>query len=108
MRNIRDIVPAIVSEAADRNNHIVVAYSGPRSHPIGLAAPIKLAAEAPLATQPQASPAHNVRARVWVGNSKDDSPSIAWTGLNTAPPRRHKSFSHFIYKRGGHRVAIFK
>lgn len=51
--------------------------------------------------------AHRVRARVWVGNSKDDAPSISWTLLNIKAVKRRR-FSHYIYKKGGQRVVVYK
>lgn len=53
------------------------------------------------------APAHGIRARVWVGNSKDDAPSVAWTNLNIKTPRRTRRFSHFIYK-GLVRIPIWR
>jgi len=108
MRSLRDIVPSIVVETcAGHTPPKLGSLSSNRSHPQGRPIPVKLASAATTDTQLTSAPAHAVRARVWVGNSKDDAPSVSWTLLNVKrrPSRR---FSHFIYKQGGARVPIFR
>jgi len=117
LKNLRDIVPHYVVEASA--NKAKCNYSGLRSHPTGLAAPVKLAdafeARADAKTTVQSKdnvPASRIKARVWVdggGNASDDAgPVMASVFLNMPAPRRRRGFSHFIYKTNGKRIPIFK
>lgn len=114
MKSLADIIPSIVVETcAGHAAPKLGSASGPRSHTTGIMSPIGMAVEAPRAqASPTSVPAHAVRARVWTGGggsaSDDAGPVMGAVFLGMPPARRKRGFSHFIYKKGGQRVPIYR
>lgn len=115
LTNIRSLVSAHVCDNETSNTRVGSGLRDRRVGYIGDQRAVKLAFDATVAPASNRNgnpiicpaPAHRLRARVWVGNSKDDAPSVAWTNLNIKTPRRSRRFSHFIYK-GYARIPIWK
>jgi hypothetical protein len=118
LKNLRDLLPPRVVEQLGNNAPVVCRYSGLRSHPTGSPAPVKLASShEPASTKPTTQsrdhvPASRIKARVWVGGggsaSDDAGPVMASVFINMPSARRKRGFSHYIYKKDGKRVPIFK